>query len=102
MWLHYSSLCQKELAKLDQLSQQRKRQENLVRDLENNNEGYLKLQKFVEEKIIGILSAGKPLLEYAVSSVTKSIRDDPEKYNVLIECNSKPDDSVHLQAKPLK
>lgn len=90
---YYSSLCQKELAKMDQLSQQRDRQENLVKNLENNNEEYLKIQNFVEEKIVGILTTGKLLLEYAVTAVIESIRDEPEKYRVLIEYNSKFGDS---------
>ena len=67
------------------VSRQIKRQENLARNFENNNEEYLKMKKFVEEKIRSILSAGKPLLEHAVLSVIESIKRDPEKYSPLID-----------------
>jgi hypothetical protein len=81
---HYSSLCRKELTNLDQLSRQREKQENLLSNFETNNE-YIKIKKFIEEKILGILSAGKPLLEYAVLSVIESIKKDTEKYRPLID-----------------
>ncbi len=83
--VYYTSLCQKKIAEMEQLSRQIKRQENLARNFENNNEEYLKMKKFVEEKIRSILSAGKPLLEHAVLSVIESIKRDPEKYSPLID-----------------
>jgi hypothetical protein len=58
--------------------------EAIVRQLGNSNEGYIKIRKTVEEKVVSILSDAKPLLRIALLSLTESMRKDPSKYSSLI------------------
>ena len=79
---------EKELAQRDQLYQKRMKLEAAVRYFENNNEGYIKIRKTVEEKVISILSDAKPLLKIALLSLTESMRKDPYKYSSFIYHNT--------------
>jgi hypothetical protein len=71
--------CEKELAQRDHLYQKNMKLEAAVRYFENSNEGYIKIIKTVEEKVISILSDAKPLLRLAFLSLTESMRKDPNK-----------------------
>jgi hypothetical protein len=82
--------CEKELAQRDQLYQKRMKLEAAVRYFENNNEGYIKIRKTIEEKVISILSDAKPLLRIALLSLTESMRKDPDKYSRLLYHNNTP------------
>ena len=84
--------CEKELAQRDQLYQKNMKLEAIVRYFENNNEGYIKIRKTVEEKVISILSNSKMLLKLALLSLTESMRKDPDKFNAFIFCNGNPFD----------
>ena len=79
--------CEKETTRLQGLQQQRMKQEATVREFENNNEGYIKIRKTAEEKVISILSDAKPLLRIALLSLIESIRKDPDRYSSLIYHN---------------
>jgi hypothetical protein len=57
--------------------------EGLVNDFQNNNEEYVKIIKAVEEKVVSILSNVKVLLRCALLSITKSIRNNPERFRSL-------------------
>ena len=81
---------EKELAQRDQIYQKNMKLEAAVRYFENNNEGYIKIIKTIEEKVISILSDGKPLLRIALLSLTESIRKDPDKYSRLLYHNNTP------------
>ena len=86
--------CEKELAQRDQLYQKNMKLEAAVRYFENNNEGYIKIRKTVEEKVISILSNSKMLLKLALLSLTESMRKDPDKFNAFIFCNGNPFDKL--------
>jgi hypothetical protein len=57
--------------------------QELVTDFQDNNEGFIKIIKAVEEKVVSILSNGKVLLRYALLSITESITNNPERYRSL-------------------
>jgi len=78
---------EKEMERLRHLQQQRMKQEALVKHFENSNEVYIKIRKTVEEKVISILSNSKMLLKLALSSLTESRRNDPDRYSALIYHN---------------
>ena len=58
--------------------------EDLVRQFENNNEEYLKINQTVKDKVSSILSDGKGLSRLALYSLIESIRNEPIKYSSLI------------------
>ena len=80
--------CEKETTRLQGLQQQRMKQEAIVREFENSNEGYIKIRKTAEEKVISILSSSKMLLKLAFLSLGESMRKDPDKYSSLIYHNN--------------
>jgi len=82
--------CEKEMERLRHLQQERIKQETLVKHFENNNEGYIKIRKSIEEKVISILSDAKPLLRLAFLSLTESMRNDHDKYSRLLYHNNTP------------
>ena len=79
--------CEKETEKNSSCNQ-RIKLEALVRDFENNNEGYIKIRNTVEEKVHSVLSDSKMLLKLALLSLTESMRKDPDKYMHLIFRNN--------------
>lgn len=81
---YYRALCRQEATKMNALQQEHMKREAIVKDFENNNEGYLKIRESVEEKVRNILSNSKGLLRYALLSLVESIKKDPEKYSSLI------------------
>ena len=58
---YYTLRCQQELSKMDQLHQQRERQENIVRNFENSNKEYFKIKKFVEDRVTWYLISWKTI-----------------------------------------
>ncbi|MFZ0895616.1 MAG: hypothetical protein WAZ77_14060 [Candidatus Nitrosopolaris sp.] len=91
------------------------KEQTLVKHLENDNEGYNKLRKFIKEKVYAFLSNRKNLLEFAALSLIESIRKNPEKYTSLVQQNpystmdyTSPDfnpfymygQQQHIQSKP--
>jgi predicted DNA-binding protein (UPF0251 family) len=80
--------CEREMEQLRHLHQERIKQEDLVKHFENSNETYIKIRKTVKEKVVSILSDAKPLLRIALLSLTESMRNDPDKYNALIFCDT--------------
>lgn len=76
--------CEKEMAELQVLQQQRMKQEALVKHFENNNEEYIKIVKAIEDKVHNRLSAVKVFLQLALLSLIQSMRSDPDKYASLI------------------
>jgi chromosome segregation ATPase len=80
--------CEKELAERDQLYQKRMKLQDLVRRFENNNEEYVNLTKKVEEKVHSILSDRTMVLKLALLSLIESMRNNPDKYNALIFCDT--------------
>jgi DNA-binding CsgD family transcriptional regulator/uncharacterized protein (UPF0335 family) len=82
---YYRVACQREIAKFKDLQQRRLKEEALVGGFQNNNAEYVKIIKTVEEKASANLTNGKKLIQLAVLSVTESLRENPAKYNSLIQ-----------------
>lgn len=74
--------CEQEEIKLADLQMKRMREENLVRQFQNNWD-YLKIKKIVDERVHHALSDGRRILELAALSLIDSIRDNPEKYSYI-------------------
>jgi len=89
----YCLRCEQEGKKLVDLQSKRMKQEALVRRFENNNVGYIKVRKYVEEKVRVTLSNRKKLLDVVASFMIESIRENPKRYSFLIPHNlsSTPD-----------
>jgi hypothetical protein len=47
------------------------------------SEEYIKITRAVGDKVLNVLSNAKVLLGYALSSITESIRNDPERYKLI-------------------
>ena len=73
--------------------------EDLVRQFENNNEEYLKINQTVKDKVSSILSDGKGLSRLALYSLIESIRNEPIKYSSLI-CYHKNNNNISLPGPP--
>ncbi|MFL6522944.1 MAG: hypothetical protein ACJ71B_05635 [Nitrososphaera sp.] len=78
------SKCRIENATLEYLRQQTAKLEAFVYNFRNNDEGYAKLIKTIEEEVLRILSNRKALLKLAVLSIAESIRNNPDRYSSLI------------------
>jgi hypothetical protein len=78
------SECSTESATLEYLRQQIAKLEAFVYNFRNNDDGYAKLIKTIEEEVLRILSNKKALLKLAVLSIAESIRNNPDKYSSLI------------------
>jgi hypothetical protein len=78
------SECSTGSATLEYLRQQIAKLEAFVYNFRNNDDGYTKLIKIIEEEVLRILSNKKALLKLAVLSIAESIRNNPDKYSSLI------------------
>jgi len=78
------SECSTENATLEYLRQQIAKLGAFVYNFRNNDDGYTKLIKTIEEEVLRILSNKKALLKLAVLSIAESIRNNPDKYSSLI------------------
>jgi hypothetical protein len=76
--------CGTEAATLEYLQQQRAKLETFVYNFRNDDEGYTKLKKTIEDEVLRILSDKKALLKQAALSITESIRKNPQKYGPLL------------------
>jgi hypothetical protein len=72
------------LEKIAYLQSKKMTLEDLVRQFENNNEEYLKINQTVKDRVSSILSDGKGLLRLTLYSLMESIRNEPVKYSPLI------------------
>ena len=79
--------CQNETTRMHNLYQKRMKLEALVREFENNNEGYNKIRKAAEDKVRGLLSDKKELLKRALFCLTESMRANPDGFTSLIYYN---------------
>jgi chromosome segregation ATPase len=73
-----------ENATLEYLRQEIAKLEAFVYNFRNNDDGYTKLIKTIEEEVLRILSNKKALLKLAVLSIAESIRNNPDRYSPLI------------------
>jgi chromosome segregation ATPase len=79
------SKCELEIGTLRYLQQQIAKLEACVYDFRNNDEGYTKLIKTIEEEVLRILSDKKALLRLAAMSIVESIRNNPDRYSSLVD-----------------
>ena len=77
------------MSRLQGLQQQRMKLEAVVRQFEKSNEGYIKIRKTVEEKVVSIFSNKRMLLNLATLSLIESMRNDPAEYGCLIDSSGK-------------
>jgi vacuolar-type H+-ATPase subunit I/STV1 len=73
-----------ENATLEYIRQEIAKLEAFVYNFRNNDDGYTKLIKTIEEEVLRILSNKKALLKLAVLSIAESIRNNPDRYSPLI------------------
>ena len=69
------------------MRQETQRRETLVRQFENNNSEYVKIQKCVDEKIHAMLSDAKQFIYLALYCLIDSIKKNPYIYSPLISEN---------------
>jgi hypothetical protein len=79
----YESDCKKRGLEIKNLNKEYTALQELVNDFQNNNEGFIKIIKAVEEKVVSILSNAKVLLRCALSSITESIMNNPERFRLI-------------------
>jgi chromosome segregation ATPase len=78
----------REAALLQGLQQHTARLEGFVYNYKNNNEEYIKLMENIENKVHDYLSDKKKILNAAIISIIESMRNNPEKYSVLVYHNN--------------
>jgi hypothetical protein len=79
----YEISCKERRLEINKLNKEYATLEQLVNDFQDNNEEYMKITKTVEEKVVSVVSDVKVLLRCALSSVTESARNDPERYRLI-------------------
>jgi hypothetical protein len=84
----YQLLCKEQRLELTKLQIQKVRLLELVDNFQNNDEGHIKIRNTVEQKVHSILSDKKTLLKLALLSLIESMRNNPDKYNALIFCDT--------------
>lgn len=86
MQQRYSSACEQERTQLDKLCRQTKNQESFVEQFKNNDPTYQKIKKSVEDKVIGIFSNSKPLLQVVAGCLFQHMISEPNRCAELISC----------------
>jgi hypothetical protein len=72
--------CEEEKRQMAELHQKKMKLEAFVNGFQDNNEKYLKIIKTVRDEVLRGLSNVKMFLRSALSSITESIRNNPERY----------------------
>ena len=80
----YRLMSNRESEKLSFIQKSREKLEALVSRFEYDNEEYIKIRRYIEDQVDGILADKKSLLQLALSSLTESIRHEPSKYGILM------------------
>jgi hypothetical protein len=76
--------CGRERREIENLYNEKAIIGNLVTQFKNNNEEYLdKIKQAAEDKLKGVLTNGKLLLQFATFSVIESLRSNPELYHFI-------------------
>jgi hypothetical protein len=79
----YRSSCKEERHELARLSLQKEKLESLVRQFQNNNEGFRRINELVKRIIEQRLVNHRHVLLIALQSIIESCRRDPVKFNIL-------------------
>jgi hypothetical protein len=81
--------CGRERREIENLYNEKARLEGIVTEFKNTNGEYLdKIKQAAEDKLKGVLTNGKLLLQFATFSVIESLRSNPELYNFISYSNS--------------
>ena len=70
---------------IENLHQEKNKLDALVKDFKDNDQGYFKITKSVQQEVISLLSSSDELLRTALVSLLASLRNYPDKYAPLIE-----------------
>jgi hypothetical protein len=84
---NYCSRCEQEERKLAELRIKRMKEENITKRFQNNN---AEIRKIIGEKVRIPLSNRRGLLNLVALCITKSIKENPEKYRHLIPQDKSP------------
>lgn len=84
----YHTSCERKRKEAENLNSEISKLETLVSRFKSNNEEYLKIEKTVGEKVKSVLIDNKQILQFALASVIEALRQNPDKYNNLLVCNS--------------
>lgn len=82
---HSRSTCRELTTEIENFNQEKIKLNALVNDFKDNDQGYIKITKSVEEEVIRLLSGSEELLRTALVLLLRSLREDPDKYDLLIE-----------------
>jgi hypothetical protein len=76
--------CGRERREIENLYNEKARLEGIVTEFKNTNGEYLdKIKQAAEDKLKGVLTNGKLLLQFATFSVIESLRSNPELYHFI-------------------
>lgn len=96
----YNIFCKLKTQELENINSKISRILTLVNRFKKDNEEYLKIKQTVEE-VSSVLTDGKVLLQFALTSVIESIRRNSGKYNNLLVHNISSSTAVPAQQSPL-
>src|SRR5215212_3421904 len=90
----YHTLCERKRQELENINSEASRIVTLVDRFKNNNEEYLKIEKTVEEKVKGVLTDNKQILQFALASIIEALIRNLDNYNNLVVCNASSSSSA--------
>ena len=90
----YHILCERKRQELENINSEASRIVTLVNRFKNNNEEYLKIEKTVEEKVKGVLTDNKQILQFALASIIEALIRNLDNYNNLLVCNASSSSSA--------
>jgi hypothetical protein len=70
---YYNNSCQKEIARMDCLSQKRIKLEALIGEIQSNDKNYLRIKHTAQQQVERILTDSRQLLKLALVSITRII-----------------------------
>jgi hypothetical protein len=97
----YHISCERKRQEAEYLNNEITRLEALVSRFKSNNEEYLKIKQRVEEEVRSVLTDGKVLLQFALTSVIEAFRRNPGKYNNFLANNTSSSSSTTPTQEPL-
>jgi hypothetical protein len=93
----YHISCERKRQEAEYLNNEITRLEALVSRFKSNNEECRKIKQRAEEEVRSVLTDGKVLLQFALTSVIEAFRRNPDKYNNLLAHNISSSTAVPAQ-----
>jgi chromosome segregation ATPase len=97
----YHISCERKRQEAEYLNNEITRLEALISRFKSNNEEYLKIKQRVEEEVRSVLTDGKVLLQFALTSVIEAFRRNPGKYNNFLANNTSSSSSTTPTQEPV-